>query len=149
MLCIITIMNKNKAIYISAAATLILIVVVIILFTNNAGDTLQSNKKEIDKNLLIGDWLRTDAGYLIKIINVNDDGTLEVQYFNPKPINVGSANWKESQGSLSINVELRDVNYPGSKYTLSYLQDKDMLAGDYYQAVEGLTFYVEFVRNKK
>ncbi|MGB5849753.1 MAG: hypothetical protein WBH40_14770 [Ignavibacteriaceae bacterium] len=142
-------MKKNKIIYISAAATLILIVVLIIMFTNNSGDILQSNKKVVDKNLLVGDWLRTDAGYLIKIINVNVDGTLEAQYFNPKPINVGNATWKERQGSLTITVELRDVNYPGSIYTLSYLPDRDVLAGDYYQAVQGLTFYVEFVRNKK
>jgi hypothetical protein len=43
---------------------------------------------------------------------------------------------------------MRDVNYPGSKYTLSYLPDKDILAGEYFQAVESLTFYVEFIRKK-
>jgi preprotein translocase subunit YajC len=141
-------MKKNKTIYISAAAIIILIIVLIILFTNNSDDALQSNKKTADKNLLIGDWVRTDAGYLIKIINVNEDGTLEAQYFNPKPINVGKANWEESHGNLEITVELRDVNYPGSTYTLSYLPDRDILAGDYYQAVQGLNFYVEFDRNK-
>jgi len=47
-----------------------------------------------------------------------------------------------------LTVELRDVNYPGSTYTLNYLPDRDILAGDYYQAVQGLTFYVEFVRKK-
>ena len=141
-------MKKNKTIYIWAAATIILIVVLIILFTNNTEDTLQSNKKAVDKNLLVGEWLRTDAGYLIKINKVNDDGTLEAQYFNPNPINVGKANWEESHGNLELTVELRDVNYPGSTYTLSYLPDRDILAGDYYQAVQGSTFYVEFVRNK-
>jgi hypothetical protein len=141
-------MKKNKTIYISAAATTILIVVLIILFTNNNEDTVSSNRKSADKNLLAGDWVRTDAGYLIKIININVDGTLEAQYFNPKPINVGEANWEESHGNLTITVELRDVNYPGSTYTLSYLPDRDVLAGDYYQAVQGLNFYVEFLRSK-
>jgi len=141
-------MKKNKTIYISATATTILIVVLIILFTNNTENTLQSNRKTDDKNLLIGDWVRTDASYLIKIVKVNKDGTLEAQYFNPKPINVGDANWEESHGNLKIIVELSDVNYPGSKYTLSYLPDRDILAGDYYQAVQGLNFYVEFIRNK-
>ena len=141
-------MKKNKAIYISAAAIIILIIVLIILFTNNSDDALQSNKKTADKNLLIGDWVRTDAGYLIKINNVNVDGTLEAQYFNPNPINVGNATWEESHGNLTITVVLRDVNYPGSKYTLSYLPDRDILAGDYFQAVQGLNFYVEFDRNK-
>ncbi len=141
-------MKKSKTIYISAAAIIILIVVLIILFTNNTENTLQSNRKTDDKNLLIGDWVRTDASYLIKIVKVNKDGTLEAQYFNPKPINVGDANWEESHGNLKIIVELSDVNYPGSKYTLSYLPDRDILAGDYYQAVQGLNFYVEFIRNK-
>ena len=104
--------------------------------------------KKIDRSLLVGDWVRTDASYLVKIIKVNQDRTLEAQYFNPNPINVGKANWEESYGSLKIIIELRDVNYPGSTYTLSYLPDRDVLAGDYYQAVEGITFYVEFTRNK-
>ena len=141
-------MKKNKTIYIFAAAAIILVIVLIVLFTNNTEDTSQSNKKAVDKNLLVDDWVRTDASYLIKINKVSEDGTLETQYFNPKPINVGKANWEESHGSLTITVELRDVNYPGSTYTLSYLPDRDVLAGDYYQAVQGATFYVEFVRNK-
>lgn len=77
---------------------------------------------------------------------MNDDNTLIANYFNPNPINIGRASWQESYGNLKIIVELRDVNYPGSTYALNYLPDKDLLAGDYYQAVEGLTFYVEFAR---
>jgi hypothetical protein len=103
---------------------------------------------KIDKKLLVGNWLRTDAGYRILISQVNDDGTIAAQYFNPNPINVGKANWEESHRNLKIRVELRDVNYPGSTYTLSYLPDRDILAGEYYQAVESLTFYVEFTRGK-
>ncbi len=141
-------MKKNKTIYISAAAIIVFIVVLIILFTNNTEDTVSSNKRSADKNLLVGDWVRTDASYLIKIIKLNMDGTLEAQYFNPKPINVGKANWEENHGNLKIIVELRDVNYPGSTYTLSYLPDRDVLAGDYYQAAQGLNFYVEFARRK-
>jgi hypothetical protein len=141
-------MNKNKAIYISAAAMIILIVTLIILITQSTKDTSQSNKKVIEKQLLVGEWVRTDAGYLIKIINVKVDGTLEAQYFNPNPINVGNATWQENYGNLEVIVELKDVNYPGSIYTLSYLPDRDVLAGNYFQAVQGLNFYVEFARNK-
>ena len=141
-------MKKNKTIYIIAAAATILVVVVLILLTSKTQDIDSSNGKVVDNNLLIGSWVRTDANYLIKINKVNDDGTLEAQYFNPNPINVGKANWEESHGNLKITVELRDVNYPGSTYTLNYLPDRDILAGEYYQAVEGLTFYVEFARKK-
>jgi len=102
----------------------------------------------LTKKILVGDWLRTDAGYKILLTKVNENGTLDAQYFNPNPINIGKAIWEESSGSLKIIIELRDVNYPGSTYTLSYLTDRDLLAGEYYQAVEGLTFYVEFARNQ-
>jgi hypothetical protein len=137
-------MNKNKIIYLSAAA-LILIGILVFFLTKN-DSTEPANEKTADKNSLIGDWVRTDADYLIRITKVNDDGTMTAQYFNPNPINVGKANWESSYGNLKIIVELRDVNYPGSTYTLNYLPDGDMLAGEYYQAVEGLTFYVEFMR---
>ena len=140
-------MKKNKTIYIIAAAV-VLVIALIFLSTNSNEDTVSSNKKSADKNLLVGDWVRTDASYLIKINKVNDGGTLEAQYFNPKPINVGTANWEENHGNLEIIVELQDVNYPGSTYTLSYLPDRDILAGEYYQAVQGSTFYVEFVKKK-
>jgi hypothetical protein len=141
-------MSKNKIIYLSAAAILILIAVLIILFTNESPETVPSNNKAANKNLLVGDWVRTDASYLIKINKVNKDGTLKAQYFNPKPINVESANWEENYGNIKVIIVLRDVNYPGSTYTLSYLPDRDVLAGEYFQAVENLTFYVEFVRKK-
>ena len=140
-------MNKNKITYFLAAA-FILIGVAVFFLVNNESRTNISGSKEVDKNLLIGDWVRTDAQYLIRITKLNDDGTMTAQYFNPNPINVGGANWEESYGNLKAIVEMRDVNYPGSKYTLSYLPDKDMLAGEYFQAVEGLTFYVEFMRKK-
>jgi len=139
-------MNKNKIIFISAVA-LILIGILVFFLTKNESTEL-ANKKTEDKNTLIGDWVRTDADYLIRITAINNDGTMTAQYFNPNQINVGRANWEQSYGNLKIIVEMRDVNYPGSTYTLNYLPDRDILAGEYYQAVEGLTFYVEFTRNK-
>jgi len=141
-------MSKNKIILVSALAATILIVVLIILLTNKSELTTPSNEKAADKNLLVGSWLRTDASYLIKINGVNESGTLDAQYFNPKSINVGSAVWEENYGNLKVVIELQDINYPGSKYTLNYLSDRDILAGEYFQAVQGATFYVEFSRNK-
>jgi len=140
-------MSKNKIIYISAAA-LIIIAALVFFISNNRSESSTPKSKTADKNTLVGDWVRTDAQYLIRITQVNDDGTMTAQYFNPNPINVGSASWEQSYGNLKIIIEMRDVNYPGSTYTLNYLPDRDMLAGEYYQAVEGLTFYVEFSRRK-
>jgi len=140
-------MNKNKIIYISAAALILVGLLVFIVLLNGNKTNIQ-DRKTLEKNTLIGDWIRTDSQYLIRITSVNEDGTMIAQYFNPNPINVEKANWEQSYGNLKIIVEMRDVNYPGSTYTLNYLPERDMLAGEYYQAVEGLTFYVEFARNK-
>lgn len=59
---------------------------------------------------------------------------------------VARAEWRREDGALRLFVELRDVNYPGSTYTLSFAPERDRLAGIYFQAVERQTFDVEFVR---
>jgi len=129
---------------------ILLLNVSVLLFI--ACDNKTENKSQVaqktDKTKIIGEWLRTDSDYMIKIVEVNDNGSMLAKYFNPESINVGRANWESISGDLKIIIELRDVNYPGSTYTLNYLADKDMLAGEYYQAVEGLTFYVEFERSR-
>lgn len=139
--------NKKIIITISSMAAIVIILIIFYLAPSS-----QKNepliKKVTEKNLIKGDWLRTDAGYLIRITTVNENGTIDAKYFNPNPINVESANWEDSYGDLKIFIVLRDVNYPGSKYTLNYLPDRDILAGEYYQAVQRLTFYVEFMRKK-
>ena len=140
-------MNKNKIILISVL-TVISIIILVFFLSKNGGDNVFTSRKVVDKNLLVGDWIRTDGSYLIKINKVNDEGTLEAQYFNPNPINVESAKWEESYDNLKIIIVLRDQNYPGSTYTLDYLPDGDFLAGEYFQAVERSTFYVEFARKK-
>jgi hypothetical protein len=141
-------MKKPTKIILTLGVAVILIVLVVVLTNKQFSESNTTGTKTTDENLLVGDWVRTDASYLVKIIKVNQDRSLEAQYFNPNPINVGKTNWEENYGNLKIVIELRDVNYPGSTYTLNYLPDKDLLAGDYYQAVEGITFYVEFIRNK-
>ena len=115
-------------------------------------DNKTKNKSQIvqktDKTKILGEWLRTDSDYMIKIAAVNDDGLLLAQYFNPNPINVSKAEWSSSDGFNKIYLELRDENYPGSNYNLTYIPERDMMVGDYFQAVEGLTFYVEFKRTR-
>ncbi len=140
-------MNKNKIIFISALAVISIIILVFFL-SKNGGDNVFTGRKVVDKSLLVGDWIRTDGSYLIKINNVNEDGILEAQYYNPNPINVESAKWEEVYDNLKLTIVLRDVNYPGSTYSINYLPDGDFLAGEYFQAVERSTFYVEFARNK-
>jgi uncharacterized protein (DUF2147 family) len=97
---------------------------------------------------IVGRWQRTDGGYVIEIKSVSPDGKLDAAYYNPKPINVGRAAWQNDGGRLMMLVELSDVNYPGSLYSLEYKPQGDMLTGTYFQAVEKQTYQVDFTRLK-
>ena len=103
----------------------------------------------VDKNKVIGTWVRTDAPYNLKITDLSSDGNMKVEYFNPKSIHVAKATWTtDVNGAINIYVEFKDENYPGSNYTLFYMPDNDLLAGKYFQAVEGVTYDVGFMRAK-
>ncbi len=108
----------------------------------------QPNSIHPDVNQLKGEWMRTDGGKTIRINSVATDGKLDASYFNPNPIRVGRSAWLMKDNILVIVVELRDVNYPGSTYTLQYFPDEDILAGNYFQAVENENFEVQFSRQK-
>jgi len=97
---------------------------------------------------LNGRWLRPDGGYIIEIKSADANGKLEAGYFNPKPIHVAKAEATQDGGAMKVFIELQDVNYPGSTYTLTYLPDRDLLAGIYYQALQQQRFEVYFERVK-
>ena len=101
-----------------------------------------------DKNKVTGIWIRTDAPYNLKIVELLGDGNMKAEYFNPKSIHIGKSVWIEENGVIKIYVEFRDENYPGSNYTLFYMPDRDLLAGKYFQAVESVTYDVGFMRAK-
>lgn len=93
---------------------------------------------------LIGRWIRPDGGYVIEIKSVDAEGTADLSYFNPRPINVGRAVVSSEVAQVSLTVELRDVNYPGSTYRLTLNPDSDRLVGTYFHAVDKQTFAVFF-----
>ena len=95
---------------------------------------------------LSGRWRRPDGGYLLAINSIADNGAMDAAYFNPNPIHVGNAVASRDGNVTKLFVELRDVNYPGSTYSLSYDPAGDRLQGTYYQAVEQQRFEVVFER---
>ena len=105
-------------------------------------------KGSLDFHKLKGRWLRPDGGYVIEIKSVDDNGKLDAGYFNPRPIHVGKAEAKQEGSATKVFIELQDVNYPGSTYTLTYVPERDLLAGVYYQALQKLSFEVYFERMK-
>jgi hypothetical protein len=98
-----------------------------------------------DPSKLVGQWIRPDRGYILALKRPSPDGQIKATYFNPKSINVSRSEW-EWDGSLKVFVELRDVNYPGSTYTLEYMSEEDLLKGTYFQAVHQQQFEVFFER---
>ena len=101
-----------------------------------------------DYKRLEGKWKRPDGGYILQLMEIGKDGTLKAAYFNPRAINVFKAEWNSKQDIINVFVELRDINYPGSKYSLQYDPKTDRMKGTYYQAVHGETYNIEFVRIK-
>ncbi len=112
-----------------------------------AADAAQSVPKG-DEKRLIGRWERPDGGYILELKEIGKNGTLKAAYFNPRPINVSRAELKRKNGVLTVFIELRDVNYPGSTYNLRYDPKADRLIGTYFQAVARETYDIEFVRAK-
>ncbi len=93
-----------------------------------------------------GRWLRPDGGYILAITAIDADGRAEAGYFNPSPIRVAWARVKPEGAAVKVDVELRDQNYPGCLYKLTYVPEKDHLLGTYFQAQMQQTYEVEFVR---
>lgn len=92
--------------------------------------------------------MRPDGGYSLELQEIGKDGSLKSADFNPRPINVAKAEWRRMGDRLQVFVELWDVNYPGSTYTLIYAPEKDLPEGYYFQAVQGETYTIQFMRTK-
>lgn len=103
--------------------------------------------RRADWQALVGRWVRTDTPYVIEIRSIQESGRMEAAYYNPqREIHVARAEAREKDGALAIYVELRDVNYPGSNYTLVYNRENDLLLGVYFQAVQRQRYNVAFAR---
>jgi hypothetical protein len=105
-----------------------------------------SAASQVDFQKLKGKWLRPDGGYVLEIKGVAADGTLNATYNNPSPIHVSKAEVTRDGATVKVFVELRDVNYPGCTYKLSYDTKSDSLTGIYYQAAMQQQFEIVFIR---
>lgn len=97
---------------------------------------------------LEGSWIREEGGYVLILQDIRDDGSIKAFYLNPRSINVHEATWKFEDDRILLYVEMRDVNYPGSNYTLMYRASNDTLWGNYFQAIQKQTMDVRFVRSR-
>ena len=111
-----------------------------------ASETAAAEKP--DFKVIIGEWIRPDGGYIIRVRGINLDGSVDARYYNPNEIHIAEANVSIWKGLVKLLIKLQDKGYPGSTYTLYYYAEKDALAGFYYQAEMDQTFKVVFLRKK-
>ncbi|MEA2115982.1 MAG: hypothetical protein U9P36_11465 [Thermodesulfobacteriota bacterium] len=97
----------------------------------------------------MGEWQRTDGNYSLKLSNIQKDGQVQAEYFNPEPIHINRAAVSTQEGLLRLDITFQGSNYEGSKYKLYYYAEKDALAGFSYQAVLNRTYKVIFLRKNK
>jgi hypothetical protein len=97
---------------------------------------------------LKGRWVRPDGGYVVDIKEVDARGKMVAAYFNPRPINVSRAEAAMAGATIKVFIELRDINYPGATYNLTYDPGSDQLKGIYFQPLLQQNFEVFFVRMK-
>jgi hypothetical protein len=95
---------------------------------------------------LLGQWVRPDGGYVLELKSVDAGGRFAAAYLNPAPIHVEQAHGEGGGDVLRLEVVLRDTNYPGCIYRLTYDAKADQLSGTYFQAALGQTYDVVFVR---
>lgn len=135
--------------------TLGVAIVAVLILTAAKGDffkylsgdrTAETSVEKPNFQSLVGEWIRPDGGYVIKIRNVDPGGELVAGYFNPRPINVSRALASAKKGKINVFIKLRDKGYPGSTYNLVYHEENEALVGIYYQAVMDQSFNVAFVR---
>lgn len=128
-------------------------IVFVLVGVRDAGPKKQASESAAaDRPLLAefdalkGKWVRPDGGYVIEIKKLLPGNALEVGYFNPNPIHVGQAKLFKERGFTKVFVELQDVNYPGSTYTLIVDKENDILRGVYYQATQQEEYQIYFER---
>ena len=105
----------------------------------------QQKSKPLDYENLIGEWVRPDGGYVLDIKSIDSGGNIKMTYLNPKPINVSKAQANLKSGKIEFYIELRDKNYPGNYYTLTFDTESNRLVGVYHHLGLNQNFDVYFV----
>ncbi len=97
-----------------------------------------------EKSDFFGEWMRGDGDYRLKIAKTRSANGVTVTYFNPKPINVESAQFSEQEHTVILTIVLRDEGYPGSTYRLTFDSSYRILAGAYLMPQSGQQHQVYF-----
>jgi hypothetical protein len=104
-------MDTTKEFVIMAKQTFTIICTFILV--NLFASTILNESIAGDHNfdILKGEWIRPDGGYVLKINKINEDGFVNAEYLNPKSIRIQNARislWKEY---LKLVVQFNDAGY--------------------------------------
>jgi len=110
------------------------------------GTTPNSAVAVLSPDKVRGSWHRTDGDYRLVIGKIDEGGHAWGEYHNPNPIKVAWTRVRLENAAIKVDLELRDTNYPGCLYKLTYDPASDRLVGTYFQALQQQTYAVEFVR---
>ena len=148
--------KRRTIVLVSFGIAAVVVVSLVLLGINTSGDSPSAASQPVpapqtavtppDFQALVGRWVRIDTPYVIEIQSASQDGTLQATYYNPRSINISVAEAWDKDGTLEVFVELRDVNYPGSTYTLTYDRAMELLMGVYFQAATQQKYDVAFRR---
>ncbi len=97
-----------------------------------------------EKSDFFGEWVRSDGTYRLTIEKTKTGKGVVAKYFNPKPINVESAEFHERDYNIILTIVLRDEGYPGSTYRLAFDSSYRILAGAYLMPQSGQQHEVYF-----
>ena len=111
-----------------------------------AKEPVKRRNPSLDSQRLVGQWVRPDGGYVIKITHVASDGAVDASYHNPSPIRVETARATTEDGKLKLHLKLNDRGYPGCVYELEYDRENDVMVGTYFQAAMQQTYRIGFQR---
>ena len=100
----------------------------------------------LDWKKMYGEWIRVDGVYSIKVVDIDSEGNLKAEYYNPNPIKVSRTKTLNKGKEMAIFLELQADEYPGSKYNLIYDPREDRLNGHYFHAVQDRYYQVSFKR---
>jgi hypothetical protein len=107
-------------------------------------DTRKSSKTDVQG--LVGRWLRPDVGYTLEIRKVAADGTLDIIYSAPRPVEVSKATATQEAGRVKVFIELKDPSLAGCTYTMTFDPQAERLNGVYFQAALRESYEIFFVR---
>ncbi|MCD4788369.1 MAG: hypothetical protein K8R37_00090, partial [Bacteroidales bacterium] len=63
---------------------IIVIIMAWAVFSQDA--KIAASAEKPDFKVIIGEWVRPDGGYIVRVRNVNPDGSVDAGYFNPGKI---------------------------------------------------------------